>query len=156
MHHTKLLHEFLYEHLYAEMRKRIYTIQKNPKVFIVRKTFNNIFRILIYFNGTKCNEMNKKILCAEKYVFCRLWREYHEQVTYTAAQKESYISAAVAENCWRYFLSCFAQIFYERNLNNRVRWGGMGMWGEMGSLLIFELEKKKYFFKKLKHSCYLQ
>ena len=25
----------------------------------------------------------------------------------------------------------------------RVRWGGMGMWGEMGSLLNFELQKKK-------------
>ena len=31
-----------------------------------------------------------------------------------------------------------------RKLRNydRVRWGGMGMWGGMGSLLIFELQKK--------------
>ena len=33
--------------------------------------------------------------------------------------------------------------------HGRVKWGGMGMWGEMGSLLIFELQKKENnFFKK--------
>ena len=33
----------------------------------------------------------------------------------------------------------------------------MGMWGEMGSLLIFELQKKENnFFKKWKYSCYLK
>ena len=28
-------------------------------------------------------------------------------------------------------------------LMSSVRWGGMGMWGEMGSLLIFELPKNE-------------
>ena len=41
-------------------------------------------------------------------------------------------------------------------LNNRVRWGGMGMWGEMGNLLIFELKKKAniFFLNKNSHVIY--
>ena len=36
---------------------------------------------------------------------------------------------------------------------SRVRWDGMGMWGGMGSLLIFELWKKaNIFFFKLKYT----
>ena len=33
-----------------------------------------------------------------------------------------------------------------------VRWGGMGMWGGMGSLLIFELHEKQFFLKKNKNT----
>ena len=41
-------------------------------------------------------------------------------------------------------------MFSTKYVLNRVRWGEMGMWGEMRSLLIFELQKKAKKSKKKK------